>query len=78
MDFAIALIELLGSWMLGNKRKTGFVILAVSNIGWILYVLHTGKTYGLLMVVIPAFFVNGRNFMKWRRSGASAEGLRQW
>ena len=66
MDFIIAIFELLGSWTVGNKKKIGFILLIVSNIGWIVYVLTMGTTYGLLLVTIPALFVNIRNYIKWR------------
>ena len=66
MDFIIALVELLGSWVVGNKNKLGFILLMISNISWILYVLINKQTYGLLLVVIPAFFINVRYFIKWK------------
>jgi len=65
MDFIIAIIELLGSWIVGNRNKIGFIFLAISNISWVIYVFYNKETYGLLVVVIPAFFINIRNFIKW-------------
>ena len=67
MDFIIAAFELAGGWVVGNKNKIGFILLMVSNVGWVAWVLITGQTYGLLLVVIPAFVINVRNYMKWNR-----------
>ena len=65
MDFLIAIVELIGSWVVGNKNRQGFILLMISNASWIVYVLYEHKVYGLLVVVIPAFFINVRNFIKW-------------
>jgi hypothetical protein len=68
MDFISAIIELSGSWIVGNKKKIGFLILALSNLCWIGYVLIAKVSYGLLLVVMPAFIINIRNFIKWKKS----------
>lgn len=65
MDFIIAALELSGGWVVGNKNKIGFLLLMASNVGWVLWVLITKQTYGLLLVVIPAFVINIRNYIKW-------------
>ena len=67
MDWAAGLLELCGIWIVGNKCKWGFVFNAICCITWIIYVLSTGQTYGLLLVVIPALIINIRNFIKWNR-----------
>ena len=64
MDWVAAAIELFGSWFVGNKKRYAFVLLFLCNICWI-YVAVDHKIYGLLIVVIPALFINIRNFVKW-------------
>ncbi len=66
MDLLAGLFELLALWLLGRKQKIGFLLGAVCNVLWMVYVLSTGHTYGLLLVVVPAFAINLKNFNKWR------------
>jgi hypothetical protein len=68
MDFIAGLFELLGLWIVGNKSKWGFIINIIGGICWVLYVMYSGHTYGLLVVVIPALFINTRNFIKWKKN----------
>ena len=65
MDWIAGILELTGDWTIGNKRKVGFILKLLCNFAWI-YVAVTTKVYGLLIVVVPAIFVNIRNFAKWR------------
>jgi len=64
-DILAGIIELTGSWLVGNKRKIGFAINILGNIAWII-VAFKMKVYGLLIVVIPALFINIRNYFKWK------------
>lgn len=66
MDWLAGVIELLAGWIIGNKRKVGFILLAICDIIWA-YVAISREVYGLLLVVIPAFFINIRNYRKWKR-----------
>jgi len=59
-------IELTGNWVIGNKNRWGFVINMVCCVLWVYVALISSEARGLLLVVIPAFFVNFRNFIKWR------------
>ena len=67
LDFIAGITELLGLWVVGNKKSYGFIINLVCNILWIIFVLANKTTYGLLLVVIPAIFINVRNYLHWRR-----------
>ena len=67
LDYIAGAVELLAIWVIGNKNKYGFVLGMICNILWVVYVLTTHKTYGLLSVVIPAFIINIRNFIKWNK-----------
>ena len=66
LDWLAASFELSGNWLIGNKRRVGFLLCIVCNILWVIVAFKTG-VYGLLLVVIPAFFINTRNFLKWRK-----------
>jgi len=66
IDWIAGGFELTGGWIIGSKRKLGFILNIVGCLCWI-YVAFTTKVYGLLLVVVPALGVNARNYLKWRR-----------
>ena len=70
MDWIAAILELFGNWTIGNKKRYAFLLFLACNFAWI-YVAITRHVYGLLIVVVPAIFINVRNFSKWGKSGAS-------
>ncbi len=65
LDWLASLLELLGIWVVGNKDRRGFLVFICCGLCWITYVLVSGSTYGLLLVVVPALFLNLGNFIKW-------------
>ena len=64
LDWVAGIFELSGGWLIGSKNKIGFILNLLGCLLWI-YVAFSSKVYGLLIVVIPAIFVNIRNFIKW-------------
>ncbi len=64
MDWVAGFMELLGGWLIGSKKKAGFVSNFIGCIIWV-YVSVTTEIYGLLLVVVPGLFVNMRNYAKW-------------
>ena len=67
MDYLAGIFELLGLWTVGNKRRYGFIITITGLVCWLMYVILTNSTYGLMIIVIPAIVINFRNFIKWGR-----------
>ena len=65
MDWIAGTLELIGLWKVGDKNRKGFLFNITCCICWISYVLMTGHAKGILIVVIPATFINIRNFIKW-------------
>jgi hypothetical protein len=65
MDWVAGVLELVGAWFTGNKKKWAFLISMAGNAMWVCYVLRFNLAYGLLVVVVPMFFINGRNFLRW-------------
>jgi len=57
VDYVAGVLELLGTWKVGNKNKIGFILLIVGGIFWIITAFKT-KVYGLLIVVSPAICIN--------------------
>lgn len=65
MDFLAAAFELVASYVIGNKKRIGFLLNLIGNSIWI-YVACRMQIYGLLLVVLPAMVLNVRNYRKWR------------
>jgi nicotinamide riboside transporter PnuC len=66
MDIIAGIFELLAIWLVGSKNRLGFIAGLICNCLWIAYVLTSGQTYGLLIVVIPAIGLNVRGWLAWR------------
>lgn len=66
LDWIAASFELLGMYLIGSKKKIGFLMLMVCSILWILVAIHEG-IYGLIIAVVPCFLMNCRNFKKWAK-----------
>jgi len=66
MDWIAGTLELIGMWKVGSKNRVGFLFNIACCICWISYVIRSGNAYGILMLAVPATFVNIRNFIAWR------------
>jgi len=66
MSYIAGLVELLAKIVTGNKCKWGWILNIISGSLWA-YVALTAEVYGLLLVAIPAIFINVHNFLKWHR-----------
>jgi len=64
MDLIAGFLELCGIYLLGSKKRLGFILNAIACFLWI-YVAVVRDIYGLLLVVVPAIFLNLRGFIKW-------------
>ena len=64
MSWIAALAEIMAKWIVGNHNKWGHAIHILSGILWSIVALQTGM-YALLVITIPAFVINIRNFVKW-------------
>ena len=60
-------LELCGMWLVGNKNKWGFVIFMVGAVMWTAIGIFSWPVTGILLVVVPAFFINLRNFLRWKK-----------
>lgn len=57
-----------GLWMMGNKRLAGPFITAVAEL-FTTIVGVTHHTWSIALIGAVLFFVQGRNFLKWRKEG---------
>lgn len=65
MDFLAGGINLVASYIVGNKRRWGFLLHLLADSIWA-YVAIKFQIYGLLLVVIPAMVLSIRNYRRWR------------
>lgn len=62
------IFELTGTFVVGNKKKIGFLFNIVGNCLWIYVGIKYFKTVGGLLIVSPiAFVINIRNYRKWKK-----------
>ena len=66
MDWVAGILELTGKWIVGQKDCRGWLVSMLSGVCWIMYVFISKSSYGLLIIAVPAIFVNLWNFHKWR------------
>ena len=67
MDWIAGTLELIALYIIGNKNKYGFLLNLIVGICWITHVCINKESFGLLIVVVPALFINSRNFLKWKQ-----------
>ena len=65
IDYLAGGLELTGLYVLGNRNRYGFALNLAAGACWIGHVYTTGESHGLLLVVVPALFINLRNIIKW-------------
>jgi len=67
MDFLAGILELFALYIIGSKNKFGFLLNIIVASCWIIHVYLSKESYGLLLVVIPAIFINLRNYVNWQK-----------
>ena len=66
MDWIAGTIELMAKWVVGHKNRWGWILHIIGGFLWTYIALNT-KMYGILIITIPAFFLNIWNFYKWSK-----------
>lgn len=61
------LFELVGLWLVGSRRKLGFILSMIGNVFWVTFSLITHTAFGLIIVCTAAFILNARAYNKWRK-----------
>ena len=65
MSWIAGVFELLGIWLIGNKNRFGFLLNLIGCALWIVIAINVPAARGILLVAIPALFINVVNFIKW-------------
>lgn len=67
ISWVASALELWACVAIGNKNKWGFVLMMLGGLMWMSVAIFHLPATGLLLVVVPAFFINIRNFLKWKK-----------
>ena len=66
-DFIAGGLELIGLYLIGQKKRSGFLITAIGCAVWIIVAISE-QVYGLLLVVVPAIVLNIYNLVRWKNA----------
>lgn len=66
LDWIAAFFEISGLWIVGNKKRAGFLFLMVGSILWIAIGLINGL-YGLCVAASILEIAAVRNYFKWKK-----------
>jgi nicotinamide riboside transporter PnuC len=66
MSWIAGIFELFGVWLVGNRNRLGFLLNIVGCILWCIIAVYVPGARGILLVAIPAIFINIINYFKWR------------
>ena len=64
MGWVAAVLTLTGMYLVGDKRRCGFLVCVLSEILWIFYALSMGS-YELVSLCIVFTWVYARNWIRW-------------
>lgn len=64
LDWIAAAFEIFGLWLIGNKKRQGFLSCLICSVLWAIVAYQT-KLYGLLIIAVLCFGTHIRNYRKW-------------
>ena len=70
VDWFAMIINLYAAYLLGNNRKFGFILFAISNIFWILLGITTMSSYGMAVGNFVFFLINVIGYIKWSKAAS--------
>lgn len=70
IDWLAMALSLLGVYLLGNKKKIGFIIFAVSNLIWAGLGFTMMQSLGVAIGNLVFFVINTRGYIRWIREAA--------
>ena len=68
MDYVAAAFGLTGFWLIGSKRRIGFLLCTIAQLTWMVVGAYNGL-YGLILVGIPVSVVHLRGWFRWGQKG---------
>lgn len=74
IDFIVQALSafplLLGLWLMGDKRLSGPLLAFIAEF-FVIIVGITHDAWSIVLIGVCLAFVQGRNFLKWKKEGAS-------
>jgi nicotinamide riboside transporter PnuC len=67
IDWFAMVLSLYSAYLLGNKKKSGFVFFAISNVLWIILGVYFMFSYGMAIGNFVFFLMNIRGFFEWNK-----------
>ncbi|GAB5465846.1 MAG: nicotinamide mononucleotide transporter [Candidatus Kapaibacteriales bacterium] len=67
IDWLAMLLSLLGVYIIGNKRKSGFLVFALSNVIWALLGFTLMGSYGVAIGNLIFVVINIRGYLSWNK-----------
>ena len=68
LTWIAAVFELSGIYLLGVKKRIGFILNMIAGSMWITYSFMTGSAYGLVLICSVALILNTKGFRGWGKS----------
>jgi len=68
IDWLAIALSLYAAYLLGNKRKIGFIIFAISNIFWIILGVFFMSSYGMAIGNFAFLLINIRGHIHWSKA----------
>lgn len=66
-------LELMSSYILGNKQKIGWILEIVVDLIWIYMGFIYKEIIGVWIVCVPDLFISIRNYLKWSQEEQQQE-----
>lgn len=67
MNWVAFVLILLGNLLVGNKKKSGFIMIAIGSVIWMLIGFRI-PDYALVLTNISGTLIMARNWFKWRNA----------
>ncbi len=66
IDWIAALFTIVGKWTIGNKHKTGYLILIIAAFLWLIVGI-VSNLKGIIALNFVVIFIEFRNYLRWKR-----------
>jgi len=65
MDWFVSIFGIISIWLVGNKKKSGWIFKIISQVAWI-YLAIVKDLYGFIPLALIALIISTRNYFKWK------------
>jgi hypothetical protein len=66
LSLSTSFFTLLGMWLVGDRRASGWVIAIANQVLWVALIIDT-QAWGLFLLVAALLVIYGRNLWLWTR-----------